>query len=141
MAKKDNIIRRVEDIDEKELLASLAGFGEEKTSKPISPIVEENENSNQIESQIEEPEMPTQAPRKKQGGNYKSAFLISKELKNRQCVYIGADLHEKILAIVKEIADKSMTVGAFVDTILRQHLEDHKDEINNLYRRKRDNLL
>ena len=140
MAKKDNIIRRVEDIDEKELLASLAGFGEEKVSKPISAVGEEDKSENHIDHSIET-DVPASSPRKKQGGNYKSIFLNSKELKNRQCVYIGADLHEKILAIVKEIADKSMTVGAFIDTILRQHLEDHKDEINNLYRRKRDNLL
>lgn len=140
MAKKDNIIRRVEDIDEKELLASLAGFGEEKTNKPISNVVEEDNNENHTDSSIEA-DISIPSSRKKQGGNYKSLFLNSKELKNRQCVYIGADLHEKILAIVKEIADKNMTVGAFIDTILRQHLEDHKDEINNLYRRKRDNLL
>lgn len=140
MAKKDNIIRRVEDIDEKELLASLAGFGEEKAKKPNPQIVEEDTSQDDVDPLIE-PDVPAQPSRRKQGGSYKSLFLNAKELKNRQCVYIGADLHEKILTIVKEIADKSMTVGAFIDTILRQHLDDHKDEINNLYRRKRDNLL
>ncbi len=140
MAKKDNIIRRVEDIDEKELLASLAGFGEEKARTSPPQIAEEDTSKDDVDSSIEA-DVPTHPPRKRQGGNYKSLFLNAKELKNRQCVYIGADLHEKILTIVKEIADKSMTVGAFIDTILRQHLEDHKDEINNLYRRKRDNLL
>ena len=43
--------------------------------------------------------------------NYKSSFLQPKQLKSRQSVYIGGDLHEKILTIVNEIAAKDMTVG------------------------------
>lgn len=138
MGKKNELIRRVEDIDEKELLASLAGFGE--TDTPKTPPVN-SKTKVEIQKEEEEIEKPVETKKRKQDDSYKSIFLIPKELKSRQCVYIGGDLHRKIVTIVKEIAVKEMTVGAFIDTILRQHLEEHKDEINNLYRRKRDNLL
>lgn len=148
MAKKSNIIRRVEEVNEKELLAALAGFGDEETVKapsshtlPPSPVsepvadIERNEREDKVS-------LPTEAiGKKKQGESYMSTFLNPKELKMRQCVYISLDLHETILAIVNEIAVKGMTVGAFIDTVLRQHLEEHKAEINNLYRRRRDDLI
>lgn len=135
MGKKDNIIRRVEGIDEKELLESMADCGRVETKMVADPV--------EIEAKVEEPEPEERkAIAKPRGGSgYRSAFLQPKELKTRQCVYISQDLHETILAIVKEIADKNMTVGAFIDTVIRQHLEDNKQEINTLYKKKRDDLI
>lgn len=142
MTKKNNIIRRVEEINEKELLAALAGFGDEGTAQTPPPSSPGNEAVAGMEgSEREENIAPEPVGKKKQAGGYKSTFLNPKELKMRQCVYISLDLHETILAIVNEIAVKGMTVGAFIDTVLRQHLEEHKNEINNLYRRKRDDLI
>lgn len=135
MGKKDNIIRRVEGIDEKQLLESMADFGQSERKKEVAPAVEENQRE---EPEPEERKISTKS---KAGSAYQSVFLQPKELKTRQCVYIGQDLHEKIIAIVNEIAVKGMSVGAFIDTILREHLEEHKEEINSLYRRKRGDLL
>ena len=135
MAKKDNVIRRVEDIDEKELLEALAGYSEGSVRKnpPQKDVVTETENI---------PKIPTgKTTVRSAPGNYKTAFLNPRGLKTRQCVYISTELHEKILAIVNEIAEKGMTVSAFIDTVLFLHLEEHKQEINNLYRRKRDDLI
>ena len=42
---------------------------------------------------------------------------------------------------VNTIADKEITVGGYIDTVLMRHFEENKDEINNLYRRNRDNLI
>lgn len=134
MAGKNNVIRRVEDINEKELLAALAGFGEDGINKPLEPATGKEEG-------MEIEKKPAEPKKRKQESGYTSVFLKPKELKSRQSVYIGGDLHEKVVAIVNEIAVKGMTVGAFIDTVLRQHLEEHKDEINNLYKRKRDDLI
>jgi len=136
MTKKDNVIRRVEDIDEKELLEALAGYSEGSVQKnpPQKDAVTETENIPKI------PDTGKTTVRSAPG-NYKTAFLNPRELKTRQCVYISTELHEKILVIVNEIAEKGMTVSAFIDTVLWQHLEEHKQEINNLYRRKRDDLI
>lgn len=139
MAKKDNVIRRVEDINEKELLAALAGFGEDDIKKPPEPAaVKQTEEKT---GEAETGRKAVEPQKRRQAGGYTSVFLKPKELKSRQSVYISGDLHEKVIAIVNEIAVKGMTVGAFIDTVLRQHLEEHKDEINNLYRRKRDDLI
>jgi hypothetical protein len=141
MGKKDNIIRRVEGIDEKQLLESMADFGRTESRTETAPVERGIEITG--ESQVVEPEQEEKkAAAKPRGGNsYRSVFLQPKELKTRQCVYISTDLHEMILAIVKEIAGKNMTVGAFIDSVLRQHLEDNKQEINTLYKKKRDDLI
>ena len=140
MGKKDNIIRRVEGIDEKELLESMADCGRVESKTVAAPVEKEIREK---ESQQEEPEQEERkaVAKPRSGSGYRSAFLQPKELKTRQCVYISQDLHETILAIVKEIADKNMTVGAFIDTVIRQHLEDNKQEINTLYKKKRDDLI
>ncbi len=68
-------------------------------------------------------------------------FLRRNELKTRQCVYISRDVHSKILKIVNDIAGREITVGGYVDTVLRQHLEQHKEQINELYKKQRDDLI
>ena len=65
-------------------------------------------------------------------------FLRRNELKTRQCVYISRDVHSKIL---NDIAGREITVGGYVDTVLRQHLEQHKEQINELYKKQRDDLI
>jgi hypothetical protein len=64
---------------------------------------------------------------------YEDRFLGSKELKTRQCVYISRDTQEIIADIVKRLGSRGLSIGAYIDTILQQHLQEHKDEINALY--------
>ena len=45
------------------------------------------------------------------------------------------DVHGKILRIVNDIAGGEISVGGYVDTVLRQHLEQHKERINELYKK------
>lgn len=153
--KNNNIIRRVEGIDEKELLESLAEMSSKavketpKNREVESKIVPGQQEPEDIEEQHkadddEQEELSVNAPNNRKGrkpDGYRSLYLQPRELKNRQCVYISQEIHETILAIVSRIAVKSMTVGAFIDTVLRKHLEENKEEINNLYRRKRDDLI
>jgi len=73
--------------------------------------------------------------------DYASLFLIKKKLKTRQCVYISGQVHFAISEIVRIIADKEVTVGGYIDNVLLQHLEAHKDEINELYKRERKDLI
>jgi hypothetical protein len=65
--------------------------------------------------------------------NYSDIFLKKKELKARQCVYISQRIHATISEIVKVISDKDISVGGYIDVILTEHLETHKDEITELY--------
>jgi hypothetical protein len=56
-------------------------------------------------------------------------------------VYISQRIHATISEIVRVIADKDVTVGGYIDNVLIQHLEAHKDEINDLYKRERKDLI
>mgnify|MGYP001755892320 CR=1 FL=1 len=89
------------------------------------------------------PETPKESPvrRKRQSADYGSTYLKRNEIKTRQCVYISREVHNKISKIVNIIADKEITVGGYIDTVLLRHLEQHKDEINELYRREREDLI
>lgn len=80
-------------------------------------------------------------PIRKKRQDYGSTFLKRGELKSRQCVYISKEAHSIVSKIVNIIADKEITVGGYIDTVLIHHFEENKDEINNLYRRNRDNLI
>ncbi len=59
----------------------------------------------------------------------------------RRLLYISQQIHAVISRLVHVIADKDITVGGYIDTVLAEHLEKHKEEINELYRQKREDLL
>ena len=80
-------------------------------------------------------------PAPAQEDDYSGLFLRRNEIKTRQCVYISRDVHSKILKIVNDIAGREISVGGYVDTVLRQHLEQHKEKINELYKKQREDLI
>jgi hypothetical protein len=65
--------------------------------------------------------------------DYASLFLIKKELKVRQSVDISLKAHATISQIVKVISNREITVGGYIDNILMEHLERHKNEIIEMY--------
>ncbi|MDR2680862.1 MAG: DUF3408 domain-containing protein [Tannerella sp.] len=69
----------------------------------------------------------------KKATDYASLFLRKKDLQSRQCVYISQKVHSTISKIVKMISDKDITVGGYIDSILTEHFESHRDEIIELY--------
>ena len=74
-------------------------------------------------------------------GEYSEMYLKKKELKERQCVYISKNVHGIISEIVRVLADKDVTAGGYIDNVLLQHFEIHRDEINNLYKKDRKDLI
>ena len=79
--------------------------------------------------------------RKRQNVDYTTTFLKRNEIKTRQCVYISREIHNQISRIVNVISDKEITVGGYIDTVLACHLEQHKDEIKELYKKQLENLI
>ena len=43
--------------------------------------------------------------------------------------------------VSNDIAGGEISVGGYVDTVLRQHLEQHKERINELYKKQREDLI
>lgn len=72
---------------------------------------------------------------------YEEQFLQCRQLKTRQCVYISKDTQEMIADIARRLGARGLTIGAYIDTILQQHLWEHKDEINKLYCKPTEKLI
>ena len=154
MTKRSDGIRKVDDIDEKEFLSILSGRStpgesskkkepETVNSKPqeVTEDVEE-EKTEPEEEEIHAMQKPVKQPSKRKMGEiYESRFLQPRELKIRQCVYISRNVHETIADIVKRIGERGLTVGVYIDTILQQHLQENKDEINALYCKPTDKII
>lgn len=132
-----------EGIDEALLLASIKQRKRDGGIQPTSEVPLPAQSPSEMEPVAEELQEPPKEPlrRKKQSTDYGSAFLQRNEIKTRQCVYISREVHTKISKIVNVIADKEITVGGYIDSVLAQHLEQHKEEINALYKKQREDLI
>lgn len=60
-------------------------------------------------------------------------YLVSNEIKTRQCVYISRDIQQKIAKIVNVLSNGEASIGGYIDKVLSEHLNEHKDELNALY--------
>lgn len=68
--------------------------------------------------------------------------IMSQDVRNdRRCVYISSDTQLIISKIVNLSLDKRMSIGRYVDLVLREHLKENKDEINRLYSQNREDLI
>jgi hypothetical protein len=72
----------------------------------------------------------------KEEADYVATFLKKRELKTRQCVYISQDMHGIVSRITGMFPDRDITVGSYIDNVLVQHFETHRDEINELYKKE-----
>lgn len=90
-------------------------------------------------------EQPEEKEISKCGGQagYKETFLKRNKIKTRQCVYISYDVHAVITKLVRALVDagNDISVGGYIDTVLNEHLQLHKEEINEVYRQRPDELL
>jgi hypothetical protein len=137
--------RVVEDIDETFLLNSIAEQGIVKET--AKPAAEPAETGKAVETP-EPPEKPKEAREAKEaketgrrrrnpaGADYGSLFFQRNGFKTRQCVYISQRIHTTISEIVRVISDRDITVGGYIDSILMEHLETHREEIAELYNRE-----
>ena len=148
--------REVGEIDEAALLQSIyeqdnnhSGIVQQKVTEqpaepapeqPEQPVVEQPEKAVQ-EQPEKHKEAKEPARRKRNQVDYSSIFLQRNELKERSCVYISKRIHSTISEIVRVIANRDVSVGGYIDSVLLRHLETHRDEINELYKRERTDLI
>lgn len=129
-----------EGIDENLLLASIG------KSRQMGGTTQPQQEPDTVAAHSAEPlENPgvkgKREPAKKEKQDYGLTFLKRGELKSRQCVYISKEAHSIVSKIVNTIADKEITVGGYIDTVLMHHFEENKDAINSLYRHDRKDLI
>lgn len=129
MAKKLKEDVNLDEIDENFIISSFKTTEQQQTGGTLQAVERAKENRE------------TGKGKKRGQSEYGEKFLKRNELKTRQCVYISGQIHAVISRLVHVIADKDITVGGYIDTVLAEHLERHKEEINELYRQKREDLL
>lgn len=56
-------------------------------------------------------------------------FLTPYKCEGRQGVYIDKELHQKISVIVGIAGKRQLTVGNYIDNVLKKHFEKHADEV------------
>jgi len=132
----------MEDIDEAFLLHSIKEKSEDPKSQEKPSLQLEVKGTSEV-SETPEPvhEKPKEIRRKRNQADYSTLFLQRNELKERSCVYISKRIHNAISEIVRCIANREVTVGGYIDSVLLLHLETHKDEINELYKKERKDLI
>ncbi len=74
--------------------------------------------------------------------NYDEVFLKNKNLKARQPVYISQEIHQEIKKVVHLLAlsNQEISVGGYINNVLADHLEQHREDIAELRRRQIENL-
>jgi hypothetical protein len=92
---------------------------------------QEMNNSGQSETKI--PDKPV----------YQYAFIekSTEQILRRKCVYIKDDLVDIIGRLVAVKPGRKMTIGAYISTVLEQHLESYREEIERYYRENTTNTL
>lgn len=70
-------------------------------------------------------------------GDYDAVFLKNTALKARQPVYISKEIHAGIKKVVNLLAltGKEMSVGGYINNVLSDHLEQYKEDIDDLHRK------
>lgn len=146
MAKRSDGIEKCEDIDEQEFLKILDGRSN-PSALPSKEKQEERrkETEPEMEPGPEKEERDTAVPKrtnkKKKNSEYISAFLKPRVLKQRQSVYISQNIHEFISKIVNKLGIRNMTVGVFIDTVMAQHIIEHKEDLASIYYKEEGNIF
>jgi hypothetical protein len=135
MAKRPTV-----EVDEEYLREVMAGGAvlpkrEEPAKAPVLPQTGQpvKEEEKEVTTQTVETSKPVR--KRKETQDYEPVFLQRKAGVPRRQTYISAALYEKISRFLPVIAN-GLSVTAYIDNILTHHLEQYREDINELYERK-----
>jgi hypothetical protein len=144
--------RKEVDVDEDLIKSMMSGdiprlsresVKEETTAKKEvpadEPVIKVSVSREEEEVQPEKETAQSKSRRRREPKDYKSIFL-KKDTGTKKQTYISATLYDKVSKILGIIA-KDISVPNFIDNVLENHLNEYKDEINNMYRNNSDLLL
>lgn len=92
----------------------------------------DRETIEEVKTEFEAEEMPEKAASKTLKAalaEFMRRFLTPYKCEGRQGVYIDKELHQKISVIVGIAGKRQLTVGNYIDNVLREHFEKHSDEV------------
>lgn len=116
-------------VDEAYLRSLMAGSPPERVT---SSVPQKGETAEETKTEFEAEEMPEKAASKTLKAalaEFMRRFLTPYKCEGRQGVYIDKVLHQKISVIVGIAGKRQLTVGNYIDNVLREHFEKHSDEV------------
>lgn len=132
-------------VDEAYLRSLMAGGPSEPALSPasekegngLSDEKEQTENTmNEIGKNISDADDTDRGMEKPSAKTMRTAltdfvrrFLTPYKCEGRQGVYIDKELHQKISVIVGIGGKRRLTVGNYIDNVLKEHFEKHADEV------------
>lgn len=130
MAKQTNIPKVDEDFM-KEVISQGFPVKQYTTNLNERAIIKENEPA------IETPKIKEAVKRTHTGQTYyREIYFERVDFTNRQPLWLTKETHLTLLKIVNVIGGHKATLSSYVENIIQQHLESHKEEINDLYENK-----
>jgi Protein of unknown function (DUF3408) len=126
---KQTIIPKVDEDFMRNVISQ--GFPMKKESlkeKDISVIIKEDERT------IDIPKIKEVSKRKRtEQNNYRETYFEKVDFSDRQQISISRETHLTLFSVVNMIGGHKATISSYVENIILQHLESHKEEINHLY--------
>lgn len=116
-------------VDEAYLRSLMAGSPPERVTPSVP---QKGETAEEAKTEFEAEEMPEKAASKTLKAalaEFMRRFLTPYKCEGRQGVYIDKELHQKISVIVGIAGKRQLTVGNYIDNVLREHFEKHSDEV------------
>ena len=68
--------------------------------------------------------------------DYERTFLSPANYDSRASLYVSTATKRKLLEIFKRIGGERLTATAYIDNILRHHIEVFREEINRIYKKR-----
>ncbi|GHT54477.1 transposase [Bacteroidia bacterium] len=143
MAKRPTV-----EVDEEYLLGVMAGGvaypkkEQPKSVKQETPQTvqlvkeEEKETVSQPVGNIEPKETVKPVRKRKEVQDYEAVFLERKASVPRRQTYMDAALYEKINSFLPVIAGHQFGITPYINNVLTHHLEQYREDINELYEKK-----
>ena len=137
MAKKGN--NTIDENFMKEIISQGLPMKQEKLSvkERTIPTIKAEQSSSPIVKNNSMPTLDLQSNLT----NYKEAFFHKMELPDRRSVYVSNSTHEKLTRIATILGMGKATVSSYVESIIQHHFDNHKEEINELYKKNMEILL
>lgn len=128
MAKQTNVPKVDEDFMREVISQGLPMKRNTTIENELTIIIDENESA--IET-LDVIEAPNQEQTEK--ADYCETYFEKVDLTYRQSLCITKSTHSTLLNVVNMIGGRKANLSSYVENIILQHLESHKEEINELY--------
>lgn len=115
-------------VDEAYLRSLMAGTPMETA---VPPTFRETEETDEGETENVSETRETRTPKTLRTAltDFVQMYLTPRKCEGRQGVYIDKELHQKISVIVGIAGKRQLTVGNYIDNVLKEHFEKHSDEV------------